>query len=408
MIAAAPERVTPKSLEALCEALARCDREGLKVLIEGGKTLGGMGSAMPRADLTVVTTSLNAILSHEYQDLTCSAQAGVRVAQLNSALAHHGQFVPIDVPLRKKATIGGSLAAGWPGPRRHLYGRARDFVIGSQVALADGTVAKAGGMVVKNVSGYDMSKLYVGSFGTLAVFTQLNFKTLPLPKKRRALIAPLPEDTRARAIERITSMVVPPAAAFCVEGFGKNVDGADDIDGRVLLYFEGSDELLERATLDTRSALGKAGVPETAIVDTGAAESYDRTLDACIANKRGRSITYRVLGLPGDAEERAVRIRDACNRHELFTDVLFDVMNGDVFVRASERDGARFAAKIVACHADVRDEEPRAAIVAGDAAARATFEPWGALPPGIEKMRAMKARFDPHGTLNPGRFIGGI
>lgn len=409
MIAAAvPDKVVPKSLDALRETLERCDRDGLKISVEGGKTLSGMGPVLPRADLSLIMTGLNRILAHEYHDLTCAAESGVRVAQLNAALAKHGQFVPIDVPLRKKATLGGSLASGWPGPRRHIYGRARDFVIGSQVALADGTLANAGGMVVKNVSGYDMSKLYIGSFGTLAIFTHLNFKTLPLPKKRRALVAPLPEATRTRAIERIASLIIPPAAAFCVEGFGKNVDGADDIDGRVLLYFEGSEELLERATLDTRSALGKAGVPETVIVDTGAAESLDRTIDACIANKRGRSMTYRLFGSPGTAEERAVRMRDACNRHELFSDVLFDVMNGDVFVRASERDAARFSQKIEACHAELRELEPRCVIVAGDSAARASFEPWGAVPPAIEKMRAMKARFDPHGTLNPGRFIGGI
>ncbi len=409
MIASAtPERVVPKSTDALREALERCDREGLKVFIEGGKTLAGMGPALPRADVSLLTTGLNAILTHEYQDLTCSAQSGVRVAQLNAVLAKHGQFVPVDVPLRKKATIGGSLAAGWPGPRRHFYGRARDFVIGSHVSLADGTLAKAGGMVVKNVSGYDMSKLYIGSFGTLAVFTQLNFKTLPIPPRRRALIAPLPEATRPRAIAQIAALAVTPTAAFCVEGFGKNVDGADDIDGRVLLYFEGSELLLERATLDTRSALGKAGVPETMIVDTGASESFDRTLDACIANKRGRSITYRLLGTPGTAEERAVRLRDACNRHELFTDVLLDVMNGDVFVRASERDARRFAEKIEACHSELRELEPRCAIVGCNAVVGASFEPWGAVPPAIEKMRALKARFDPHGTLNPGRFIGGI
>ncbi len=396
------------TVDELRETLARCDRDGLKVSIEGGKTLAGMGPALPRADISLITTGLSAILAHEYHDLTCSAQSGIRVAALNAALGKHGQFIPIDVPQRKKATIGGSLAAGWPGPRRHFYGRARDFVIGSQVALADGTLANSGGMVVKNVSGYDMSKLYIGSFGTLAVFTHLNFKTLPVPKKRRALIAPLPEATRPRAIAQIASLAVTPAAAFCVEGFGKNIDGADDIDGRVLLYFEGTEELLERATLDARSALGKAGVPETTIVDTGAAESFDRTLDACIANKRGRSITYRLFGPPGTAEERAERLRDACNRHELFTDVLLDVMNGDVFVRASERDARRFADKIEPCHLELRELEPRCAIVASDAAVRAPFEPWGAVPPAIDKMRAMKARFDPHGTLNPGRFIGGI
>jgi len=403
-----PDRVSPKTVDALRETLERCDRDGLKIFVEGGKTLSGFGPALPRADVSLVTTALNAILAHEFQDLTCSAQSGVRVAQLNTALNAHGQFIPIDVPLRKKATIGGALASGWPGPRRHFYGRARDFVIGSQVALADGTLANAGGMVVKNVSGYDMSKLYIGSFGTLAVFTQLNFKTLPVPKKRRALIAPMPEATRPRAVAQIAALAVTPAAAFCVEGFGKNIDGADDIDGRVLLYFEGTEELLERATLDARSALGKAGVPETTIVDTGAAESFERVLDACIANKRGRSITYRLFGPPGTAEERAERLRDACNRHELFTDVLFDVMNGDVFVRASEKDARSFAAKIELCHRELRELEPRCAIVASDAAARAPFEPWGAVPPAIEKMRAMKARFDPHGTLNPGRFIGGI
>src|SRR5579864_2529774 len=128
-----------------------------------------MGPALPRADISLTTTGLDKMLAHESADLTCSAQSGMRVAHLNAALAKHGQFVPIDVPLRKKATIGGSLAAGWPGPRRHLYGRARDLVIGSQVCLADGTLASAGGMVVKNVSGYNMDKLYIGSFGTLAV-----------------------------------------------------------------------------------------------------------------------------------------------------------------------------------------------------------------------------------------------
>lgn len=401
-------RSAPKTVAALRETLARCDRDGLKVLVAGGKTLFGMGPALPRADLVLSTTGLDDLLAHEFHDLTCSAQSGMRVAHLQAALAKHGQFVPIDVPLRKKATLGGSLAAGWPGPRRHLYGRARDFVIGCQVSLADGTLANAGGMVVKNVSGYDMGKLYIGSFGTLAVFTQLNFKTLPVPQRRRALIAPLPEATRPRAVERIAALAIPPAAAFCIEGFGKNVDGTDDIDGRVLLYFEGSEALLERATLDTRSALGQAGVPQTAIVDTGAWESFERTLDACIANKRGRSITYRSLGPPGCAEDRAVRMRDACNRHELFTDVLFDVMNGDVFVRASERVAVRFAAKIEACHAELRKLEPRCAIVSGDAPSRASFEPWGEPPAGFQKMRALKARFDPHGTLNPGRFIGGI
>jgi len=323
-------------------------------------------------------------------------------------LAKHAQFVPIDVPQRKKATVGGALASGWLSPRRHLYGRARDFVIGSQVLLADGTLVRAGGMVVKNVSGYDMSKLYVGSFGTLGIITQLNFKTLPQPQRRRTLIAKLPERTRTRAVAQIAASPVPPAAAFCVEGFRKSIDGEDGVDGRIVLLLEGSESLVDRATRDLRSALGRAGVPETAIIDTGAWESFERVLDATIASLGERSITYRALGLPGNALDTGTALRDAANEHELFTDVLIDIMNGDVFVRMSERDSRAFSEKIEACDDAIRKIAPRSVIAAGDAPIRESLNAWGEDPPGIAKMRALKTQFDPKGTLNRGRFAGGL
>jgi glycolate oxidase FAD binding subunit len=396
------------TLDALREAVARCDREGQTVEIAGGRTLQGFGSPPARADVTLDMTALHDLITHEYHDLTCATQSGIRVGRLLEALAEHGQFVPIDVPLRRKATVGGALASGWLGPRRHFYARARDLVIGSQVVLADGTLAKAGGMVVKNVSGYDMSKLYVGSFGTLGIITQLNFKTLPIPKRRRALIAKLPEHTRSRAAAQVASAATTPAAAFCIEGFRKSIDGEDGIDGRMYVLLEGSDGIVDRATRELRSALGRAGVPETQIVDTGAGESFERILDASIANLGERSITYRVLGLPGDALERTTALRDAANRHELFTDVLADVMNGDIFVRVSERDSRAFAEKIEACDDEIRRLNPRRVIAAGDAPIRSSLDSWGADPPAIERMRALKARFDPRNTLNRGRFAGGI
>ncbi len=222
-------------------------------------------------------TKLNRLLAHEEHDLTCSVQAGMTLAHFSQALAQHGQFVPIDAPLRSKATVGGTLAAGWLGPRRHLYGRMRDFAIGSRVVLADGTIAAAGGMVVKNVSGYDMTKLYIGSFGTLGAIAQVNFKTLPLPAARRLLVASLPEGSRSRALAHLAALPVTPAAAICAEGFGKNVEGEDGIDGRLFLLLEGSRTFIDRATREIRSALGRAGVPGTTILDTGA----EQTSSAC-------------------------------------------------------------------------------------------------------------------------------
>lgn len=396
------------TLEEIRKTVAECNRDGRTIEIQGGNTLRGFGAAPARADVTISTTGISKLLAHEFHDLTCSTQSGIRVAEFADTLAKHGQFVPVDVPLRRKATVGGALAAGWLGPRRHFYGRARDFAIGSQVLLADGTLANAGGMVVKNVSGYDMSKLYIGSFGTLGIITQLNFKTLPLPQRRRALIAKLPEHSRERAAAQVAASAVVPSAAFCIEGFRKSIDGVDGIDGRIYVLLEGSESLVDRGTRDLRSALGRAGVPETAIVDTGAWETFERVLDASIASVGERSITYRALGLPGDTVERATALRDAANRRELFTDVLADIMNGDVFLRVSERDARAFAEKIEACDDEIRSLSPHSVIAAGDAPIRESLKAWGADPPALSKMRALKAQFDPRGTLNRGRFAGGI
>lgn len=401
-------RESPTSVDDLRSIVAVCDRAGEGVVIEGGNTLRGMGWPASRCDVTLDTTALDALVAHEQRDLTCSVQAGMTLAKLGTRLAKVGQFVPFDAPQRRTATIGGTLAAGWAGPRRHIYGPVRDYVIGSQVVLADGTLAHAGGMVVKNVTGYDMSKLYVGSFGTLGVFVQANFKTLPLPQHARAFVATLPERTRSRAIAEIAALPIQPAAAFCIEGYRKSIDGEDGIDGRLFILLEGSSALIDRATRELRSSLGKAGVPETTIIDSGARESFERVLDSTIASVAERSATYRSNGLPETVESRSLAMRDTAHRLELFTDVLIDVMNGDAFLRVSERDTRAFASRIEIFDDAVHDAEPNAAVIAGDSPMRGSLNVWGAEPPALAYMRAMKSRFDPNSTLNPGRYVGRI
>ncbi|MEO6912950.1 MAG: FAD-binding oxidoreductase [Candidatus Baltobacteraceae bacterium] len=400
----AKRHLTPKSVDELAALVGACDTARETIAIEGGKTLHGFGFPA-HGDLTLSTTGLNEIVAYEFADLTIAAQAGMTVADFSHRLAERGQFVPIDAPLRTSATLGGTLASGWLGPRRHLFGRPRDYLIGSQVVLASGATVSAGGMVVKNVTGYDMSKLYTGAFGTLGIFTQLNFKTLPKPAQARALIATLPERTRSRAIEQLAVLEIPPSAALCIEGFRKSIDGQDGIDGRLFVLFEGSSHLIDRATRNLRSALGKAGIPEATIIDTGANESFERVVDSYVANVGERSMAYRELGLPETVQNRALGLRDLAHRHELFTDLLIDVMNGDVVLRVSERDSRAFAGKIELFDDELHRLAPSAAIVAGESGLRNGLNVWGELPNAIDKMRALKRQFDPNGTLNPGRFI---
>lgn len=396
------------TVEEIAATLAACSRSGEAAIVEGGRTLRGMGAAPARADVAIVTSGLQRILEHAYDDLTCAVEGGVTLAVLRSALAERGQFVPIDAPLAARATVGGTLAAGWLGGRRHRYGRPRDAVIGTTAVLADGSIAHAGGMVVKNVTGYDMSKLYAGSFGTLGVLVRVNLKTFPAPAQRRAVLARIPDGARNRAFAQIASLPIPPAAAYCVEGFRSEVGGDDGVDGRAIVLLEGSERLVERATRDLRTALGRAGIPEAQIVEHGAWECYERVQDALVATLGDRSITIRSLGLPSAAAARSIALRDTCHRHRLYTELVTDVMNGDAYLRISDRESRGFAEKIEGCDDALRAIDPRRAVIACDAPIRESIDPWGEPPPSFAVMQALKARFDPQGVLNRGRFVGGL
>lgn len=397
----------PENAQAVADLLASCDSAGEKVYVVGGGTLAGMGYPPERVDLTLSTAALTGIVANERADLVIAAKAGTPIRDLVNLLAGQSQFVPFDAPRPQHATLGGTLAAGWLGPRRHRYGRLRDYLIGSTIALADGTIARAGGMVVKNVAGYDMSRLYAGSFGTLGVFVQANLKTIPLPPHARLFVAPLPERTRDRACAQLAALGVTPAAGFWVQGF-HSIDGDDGEEGRILALAEGSDAILERATLELRSALGRAGVPETRIVDAGARESFERVVDAYIGCLGERSVTYRLYPRADAAPAQALQLCELTSRCGLRGETIVDLMNGDVVIRVSDLDAHAFGAKIEPFDDALHAVAPAAHIVAGEHPSRQYLRVWGRPPASIERMRALKARFDPNRTLNPGCFIGGI
>lgn len=393
--------------ESIAELLSAANREKRAVIVRGGNTLSGMGYPARADGIELSTLDLDEIAEDAATDLTIAVQSGVRVRALAQRIAAHGTQIPLDAPMPADATAGGTLAAGWLGPRRHVYGRPRDFVIGSIAVLADGTIARAGGMVVKNVAGYDMSRLYIGSFGTLAVLVQVNLKTIALPHVMRAFHMRLPEGTRPRAVAHVHALDVPPSAAFWIDGF-KHLDGDDGLEGRLFVLLEGSDAVVERGTRELRAWMGRAGVPDTRVVDAGARESFERVVDAYVANVGERSITYRIPAFPDDALARSLSLKALAARFELRTDVIVDVMNGDIILRVSDLDAHALAAKIEMFDDALHDEEPQAIVIAGQHPSRAVLAVWGREPDALPQMRALKERFDPNGILNPGRFLAGL
>ena len=146
---------------------------------------GGWG---PGSGFVVSTSCMRRVLQYEPRDLTISVEAGLPFAELSALLEQNRQMIPLDPPYFDRATVGGVVASNASGPRRRMYGTARDVVIGMSFATLEGKVAKSGGMVVKNVAGFDMAKLLIGSFGTLAAIASVNFKLAPMPLETRTFV----------------------------------------------------------------------------------------------------------------------------------------------------------------------------------------------------------------------------
>ena len=406
--AAAPRIVVPENAAEAAAALAACARDRAAVVVFGGSTLQSLGNAPRRCDVALHTRGLRGIRDYDPRDMTAGIEAGTTLAEIARVLGEHGQWIPFDAPFPARATAGGTLAAGWAGPRRAAYGRPRDLVIGSTVALTDGTLARAGGMVVKNVTGYDMSKLYVGSLGTLGVIVRANFKALPRPAARRLAIAPVAFDQRDRTIAATGGLAVEPTAALLVDGFPRVVryPGAAL---RLVLLFEGSAAVVERGTRDARSALGKAGIAATLLHDGDAAQhGFEELVDAYVDAPGERTLTYRTTGLPSTAWTRTRAAEALARERGLHAESIADLRTGDAILRFSARTVAAFAGKLAAFDADVRRAFERATVLAGGPALRSSIDAWGGEPSTIATMRAIKAHFDPAGILAPGRYVGAI
>ncbi len=220
--------IAPQTPEQLADALHSLSTEDRTI---------GLGNSPWPADANIATRCMKRLLEYDPRDLTVSVEAGMPFAELEQILAEHRQMLPLD-PIWRDATVGGVVAANLSGPRRRLYGTARDMIIGMTFATLEGKLVQSGGMVVKNVAGLDMAKLMVGSFGTLAAIATVNFKVFPMPEASRSFAVSFPSAAQAFSKrDAVIHSVLQPAA----------IDIVNWPDGyRLLLRAQGSTTVLDR------------------------------------------------------------------------------------------------------------------------------------------------------------------
>ncbi|MFN8559001.1 MAG: FAD-binding oxidoreductase [Dehalococcoidia bacterium] len=407
-IASPALRVAPETLEQAALALAACRAVGAPVVPWGGGTQQRIGRP-PRAPYVALdTTRMRAVTAWEPADLTTGVQAGATLGAVQAALAKQGQQLTIDAPVPERATIGGLIATNTSGPRRWLFGGWRDVVVGMAAAQTDGQVINSGGRVVKNVQGYDLAKLFIGSLGTLGLVGQVFVKLAPLPATRRIVGLAGDLDAVGRCAAAVAAAPLRLSAIDLLGDAALTACGVALGPFAVLALVEGERTVVDAQTLALMRQATDAGL-RTDVIDGG---EFDRGWGAWVNLGRTDDLSAHealltVSARPSDAVEAVHAAERHAAERGLAARVWARAGNGAVYVRLSAADAAS-APALAQVQAALLTRWPATTLVAGDPAGGAAAQPWGADPEGLALMRTLKRGFDPSATLQPGRFVGGI
>jgi len=382
----------PGSTAETAEVLRAAASAGLTVVPRGRGTKLSWGRPPERVDLVVDLSRMSAVIDHSAGDLIVETQAGALLSDVQSTAASAGQRLALDEPV-PGSTIGGVLATNSSGPIRVGFGTARDLLIGATVVRADGVLAKAGGRVVKNVAGYDLGKLVIGSFGTLAVITEAVFRLHPVPPARAYVTVPFGTATdAARLVQQVVHAQVVPAAV--------EVDWRPDGAGTLGVQLAGTAAGVQARVAAARQLLGTgAEAAEEAPAGWGVLPWRDGAEQAT-----GLKLTCALSGLAPvlDALRRAADEAGVplTVRGSGGVGVLYAALPADTPVEA--------VAGVVARTRAVCTEHGGSLVVLdGPPQVKAAVDTWGPVP-AIDLMRRVKGQFDPERRLAPGRFVGGI
>jgi glycolate dehydrogenase FAD-binding subunit len=397
--------VEPADVDQVVAAVGAAARQRLAVLPAGNGTHLGIGwpPAVPAA--AVSTRRLAQILTHDAGDMTVRVQAGVTIEALNAALAEAGQWLPLDPPRAQAMTVGGMIAADRNGPLRLGYGGVRDWLIGVRAVMADGALVRGGGQVVKNVAGYDLPRLFAGSYGTLGVIVEATFKVRPLMAGMALCewTAPsLPE-----ALGRAQAVLAGDVQPVLLEAVNESAAEALGLDSgaSLLIGCAGSP-----AHLDEQAAR------IAALSDGAAARHASERGDALLRALREFSqpadedaLVIRLSVLPTALAPLVAEIEAAAAAARVVAEIAAHAGNGVAWCQLlGAPDEPALIGVAEAARAAARRQSGWAVFESMPAELRGRLDPWGFDAPALAIMRRVKAALDPGALFSPGRFVGAV
>jgi glycolate oxidase FAD binding subunit len=402
----------PGDADEVAAVLRLASARGWAVVPRGGGTMIDLGNRPARLDLVLDLTRMNHVIEHRPRDLTVTVAAGMSVAALQSELANHGQMLALDPPLAQQATVGGVLAANAWGPRRQRYGTARDLLIGSRAVLADGTRVRSGGKVVKNVAGYDLNKLFIGSNGTLAVLVEATFKLVPIPATFGMIVAAFSilEAAHAVALAVTTSRLQPlsldvlsPTAARRLTMAGR--DASETATWFLVAEVGGPAAAVERTRRELAQMAAAGGSVEVTAPDGDRREALAARLrDYGRGSDTQSTLILRAAVLPSQAPAAVAAIAGGAGALPPPA-VVVRAGSGVVLCFWDDALPAPAAASVRAMRDAIGRLGGSLIVERAAVAVKAAIDAWGLDGADVELMRRVKQAFDPQNILSPGRLV---
>jgi glycolate oxidase FAD binding subunit len=391
---------SPANAEEVSAALRVCSETDAAVTPWGGGTAVKTGNIPERVEVIIDLSKLNQVVEHDHANLTATVQSGITLAASQQITAGSRQFVPFDVPNPRRSTIGGIVAANLNGARRVCYGSVRDLVIGMKVALPTGEHIKAGGKVVKNVAGYDMCKLFVGSLGTLGIITELTLRLTPLPEAEATLAVSGSLMQLSEFAGEILDSVLLPSAIVLWTSETNSSSEAPQLDWQMAVRAEGFAEHVGRHLRDLQLMAERWGLSTAAYSDTAHEKLWAGICDFPLL---GHELVFRVMA-PRSAIPDLLQGVQNWDATDSGPAIVADIAGGAIWIGWNQTKLA--AARFAQLRSQAAQHKGHVVLVDAPADLKRNLDIWGPTPAAFFLMRRIKQQFDPQRLMNPGRFVG--
>ncbi len=396
-----PLEVAPQSGEAAAQVIRLAMKDGMSVVPAGASTWLDPGNPLP--DLIVTTRRMSRLIRHEPADLVATAEAGLTLSAFQKQLGVAGQWLPIDPSDDGRATLGGVVATGLGGPHSFGFGWPRSFVIGMKVLLADGRAIKAGGSVVKNVAGYDLCKLFTGSFGTLGLITELTFKLRPLPAESRTVVASGSLPSLIIAGRKVYRQLVPVALELISGRLAQALQITEHPGCVLVMRFVGSSRSVIAQTAQALKLL-RDDVNRCATIDE---ENEPWSKLSAAPLQSSDDLKWRVTLRPTELAAFLDDMTELESDEASHPGLRWHAGLGDGRLRAIARTPVYHREAVRALERLRQKAESLGGSLVVESASddiRNEFDVWGSFGSAADLMKRVKAQLDPSNRMSPGRF----